>query len=100
MEIEVIQSDKTVLRIAISGKLDANSIGSHAWEFQDLVQHSKAPSVFLDFAGVTFLSSLGIMMLLSAAKELRKANRTLRIEKPLPEVINVIHIAGLDELII
>lgn len=98
MEIEVIQSDKQALRIAVSGKLDTNTIGNHAWELTSLIASTKAP-VFIDFSGVTYLSSLGVRMLLSAYKELQKSGKSLKIEKPSEETEKVLRMAGLDMLL-
>jgi anti-sigma B factor antagonist len=98
MEIEIIQSDKQLLRIAISGKLDTNAIGNHAWELTSLFANTKA-NVALDFSGVTYLSSLGIRMLLSASKELQKSAKNLKIENPSEETEKVLRMAGLDMLL-
>lgn len=98
MEIEVLQSDKQIMRIALTGKLDANAVGNHAWEVFALTNNSKAP-VVLDFSAVNFISSLGIGMLMSAAKDLMNRGLTLRIENVPPELEKVIRIAGIESLL-
>jgi anti-anti-sigma factor len=98
MEIEILQSDKQILRIAVSGKLDTNTIGNHAWQLTSLFGNTKTP-VALDFSGVTYLSSLGIRMLLTAYKELQKRGLSLKIEQPSEETEKVLRMAGLDMLL-
>ena len=98
MEIEVVQSDKQLLRIALKGKLDANSVGNHAWELFALTNNSKVPVIF-DFAEVHFLSSLGIGMLMSTVKDLAGRELSLKLENVTPEVENVLRISGMDSLL-
>jgi len=98
MEIEIIQSDKQVLRIAVSGKLDANAVGNHAWELTRLIDNAKT-SVILDFSGVSYLSSLGIRMLLTTSKNIQKKGKTLKVENPSVETAKVMQMAGLNMLL-
>ncbi len=98
METEVIQSDKKLLKIAVSGKLDANEVGNHAWQLYGLLNNCKTP-VILNLSGVSFLSSLGIRMLITAAKDIQRNGHSLKVENPSPEAEKVIRLAGLDELI-
>ncbi|MEI7490876.1 MAG: STAS domain-containing protein [Bacteroidota bacterium] len=98
MKIEIIQSDKSVLRLAFSGKLDANTVANGSMEFFSLLNHRKSP-VYLDFSEVVFLSSLGIRMLLVAFKEVKEQGHDLKIENVRPEIAKIISTAGLDFLI-
>lgn len=97
MEIEVLQSDKQILKIAISGKLDANDVAQHAWELLTLVNNAKTP-VILDFSEVTFLSSMGIRMLFSAYNDLKNRELALNLQNVRPEVQNVLKISGFDQI--
>jgi anti-anti-sigma factor len=98
MEIEVVQSDHNILRIALKGKLDANSVGNHAWELFALTNNSKTPVVF-DFAGISFISSLGIGMLMSTTKDLMNRGLTLKVENVSGEVERVLRISGMESLL-
>ncbi len=99
METEVIQSDKTLLKIAVSGKLDANEVANHAWQLYDIINHCKT-NVLLDLSAVSFLSSLGIRMLITAAKDIQRKGHIFKIENPSPEAEKVIRLSGLDEFIV
>ena len=98
MLIEILHSDKSMLKIALSGKLDATNVAHGAAKFYTLLNGRKSP-VVLDFSEVTYLSSLGVRMLLTASKDLTKHGHRLIIEKPTAEVHKVLHTAGLDGLL-
>jgi anti-anti-sigma factor len=87
-----------MLRIAVSGKLDANNVGNRASKLYELLEKCKS-HVILDVAEVTFLSSLGIRMILSAAKEVKRKGQTLTIMNANTEVLSTLKIAGLDHLL-
>lgn len=98
MEIEVLQSDKQILRIALKGKLDANAIGNHAWEVFALTNNAKSNVIF-DFSEVTYISSLCIGMLMSTAKDLINRGFRLWLENTTAEMAKVLEIAGLESLL-
>ncbi|MCX6258118.1 MAG: STAS domain-containing protein [Bacteroidia bacterium] len=98
MELEILQSDKQILKIAVSGKLDANDIGTHSWKLLEMIGDAKT-SVILEFSGVNYISSIGIRMLLSARKDLNSKGMTLSIENLDPVVENIFRISGLMEFL-
>lgn len=98
MEMEVLQSDKQLLRIALKGKLDANAIGNHAWEVFSLTENAKSPVIF-DFSEVTYISSLCIGMMMTIAKDLINRGYKLTVENVTPEMEKVFQIAGLESIL-
>lgn len=96
--MEILQSDKSLLKIAFSGKLDANKAANEAAKFYALLNNRKSP-VIIDFSEISFLSSLGIRMLLTASKDLKRNGYTLKIEGATLEVEKVLLTAGLGELL-
>jgi anti-anti-sigma factor len=98
MPIEILHSDKSLLKIAFSGRLDTNTVAHEAVPFYALLEDRKSP-VILDFEQVTFLSSLGIRMVLTAAKETQRNGYDLKIEKVPPVIHEVFRMAGLTNLI-
>jgi len=98
MKIEILHSDKALLKLAFSGKLDANTVANGSNEFFSLLNNRKS-QVILDFSEVTFLSSLGIRMLLVAIKEMKQQGHDLEIENPRPEIEKIIRTSGLDYLL-
>jgi anti-anti-sigma factor len=99
MTIEILHSDKALLKLAFSGKLDANTVANGSMEFFTLLNKRKSP-VIVDFSEVTFLSSLGIRMLLTASKEVKEQGHELKIDNPSPEIEKIFHTAGLADLLL
>lgn len=98
MPIEILHLDKTLLKVAFSGKLDTNTVAHEAARFYALLEDRKSP-VILDFEQVSFLSSLGVRMILTAAKDTQRNGFDLKIEKVPPAIHEVFQIAGLTYLI-
>lgn len=98
MTIEIIQSEKKLLKLAFEGKLDANSVAHNSAKFFELLKNRKGP-VFVDFSEVTYLSSLGIRMLLTASKDVKDQGHEFKIENPTPEIEKIFMTAGLTDLL-
>jgi anti-anti-sigma factor len=98
MTIEIIQSEKKLLKLAFEGKLDANSVAHNSAKFFELLRNRKGP-VFVDFSEVTYLSSLGIRMLLTASKDVKDQGHEFKIENPTPEIEKIFMTAGLTDLL-
>ena len=95
---EILDSDKSILLIAFEGKLDGLNLANEDARFFALLSNLKT-SVVLDFTKVTFMSSLGIRMLIIASKDLKRQGLTLKIDKPSAEVREVFYMTGLSELL-
>jgi anti-anti-sigma factor len=95
---EVLQSDETILLIAFKGKLDGNNLANQDVRFHALLNHQDTP-VILDFSEVSFISSLGIRMLIIAYKDMKRQGQTLSVVKTIPEVEEVLRMVGLEELL-
>ncbi len=98
LTFQVIQSDENLLKIAFSGKLDALSLAPVETKFYALI-NSQNSQVILDFSEVSFLASLGIRMLLTASKDVRRQGHSLKIENASEEIIKIFHIAGLSDML-
>ena len=95
---EILDSDKSILLIVFEGKLDGLNLANEDARFFALLSNLKT-SVVLDFTKVTFMSSLGIRMLIIASKDLKRQGLTLKIDKPSAEVREVFYMTGLSELL-
>jgi len=98
LNLQVLQSDEQILIIAFSGKLDALGLPSVETKFHALINNQNSP-VILDFKEVTFLSSLGIRMLLTAAKDVARQGFILKIDHARDDIRKIIEMAGLSELL-
>lgn len=96
--MKVIQSDESIVKIALAGKLDSSNISNIEVKFFALLNGIEVP-VVLDFSEVTFISSLGIRMILMATKEVKRQGFTLKIENANGEVANIFNMVGLGDLL-
>lgn len=98
LSIEVRRSDAPYVNIVFKGMIDANSTAHKAAKFFALL-HDLESDVVLDFSKVSFMSSLGIRMILTALKDVRRQGYSLKIEKAPAEIEKVFIIAGLEDLL-
>ena len=95
MELKISQQPDDITRLALSGRLDTAA----ALEFEsEFAANASAPGkpCIVDLAGLTFISSMGIRMLLSAAIELnRRGSKMALLNLPAPAE-KAVRAAGLD----
>jgi len=99
LNLQVIQSDEHILKIAFSGKIDTINLPGVEMKFYALINNHNSP-VVLDFSEVTFLSSLGIRMLLTAAKDVSRQGFTLKIDHVKDDIRKVFEMAGLSVMLV
>ena len=99
LAITIIRSDENLMKLAFAGKLDTLAVGQHELRFHALLNGQNTP-VILDFSEVTFLASMGIRMLLVAAKDLKNQGHSLKIENVASDVRHVFETAGLTDFLI
>jgi anti-sigma B factor antagonist len=93
MEITTSQADRTYV-MEIKGRLD--SMTSVELEHKiKLALDGLPPALVLDFAAVEFLSSVGLRVLLSAAKRCRKQNTKLALHSLKSNIAEVFALGGL-----
>ncbi len=97
--MKVIQSDESMVKIALSGKLDSNYVSNNDVKFFALLNGLEG-AVVLDFSEVTFIGSLGIRMILMALKEVKRQGFTMKIEHAVPNVENIFLMTSLGDLLI
>ena len=80
--------------VKLAGRLDVQS----AQEFQDavlpLAQSSAAP--VLDFAGIDYISSMGLRALAVVAKAAGRKGGALRVVSAQPEVLSILRRCGFE----
>jgi anti-sigma B factor antagonist len=98
MELSVIDSGADVLRLGLKGRLDA--AGAEAVESAFTAQvNGAARDVLVDLAQVSFAGSLGVRMLIAAARVATRRGRRMVLVAPQPPVAEVFNIVALDDLI-
>lgn len=87
-----------VLILRIRGRLDALSSPVTEKRVFELI-HEGQHKLLFDFAGVTYLSSAGMRMLLSTTKKLRNLSGRLIVCSMIPTVADVLSMSGFDRVL-
>jgi len=93
MEIERIRKADEV-EVRITGRLDAHWSGQLDSELTEVVRGG-ARRIHLDMAGIDYISSAGIRILMKYWKQLQGINGTFRILSPSLNVKNILRVSGL-----
>jgi anti-sigma B factor antagonist len=101
MEIQKTQADGVVVA-ALSGKLNAASSEEFAALLDEAVQEAESiaqqPKIRLDFAGVSYLASAGLRVLVATQKKLAAKAGTFTIVNVSEDVEEVFTVTGLDDV--
>lgn len=98
MMLEVIELENGIKQIMLNGRLDIP--GTNEIENSFTAQTaSKKQVVLVDMAGVEFITSYGMRILVSNAKSLARRGGKMVLYKPVPSVKEVLVMAGIGEII-
>ena len=97
MELKIIPTESAYTHVVLSGRLDIDGVKAVELEFTSAVA-GKAQSAIVDITEVTFIASLGMRMLLSAAKNLRAKNCKIVLYNPQPVVQEALETAGFSSV--
>jgi anti-anti-sigma factor len=98
MELELLPSDDEVTRVALTGRMDTAGVGEVEARF-NAATVTRRKNTSLDLAQVTFIASMGIRMLVTAAKSLSRFDARLVLLNPQEIVAEYMADANLGELI-
>jgi len=98
MELNLIHSDDTYTHIALVGKLDVGGVGEIENKFLGYTAARKKSAV-VDISGVNFLGSMGLRILLDAAKTLNREKKKLILLAPQPLVNEVLDASGIGDVV-
>ena len=96
MEIQE-QVYQRVAVVTVTGRVDSASAGDLEAALKRLMDAGNSHFV-LDLAGVEFLSSSGLRVLVTTLKAVRKSGGDLRLAQPSQRASDAIDLAGLDVL--
>jgi len=99
MELKVINTDDTYTHLALAGKLDIAGVGAIENKFIGYTAARKK-NALIDMSGVSFLGSMGLRLLLSAAKSLSWEKKSLILLQPQPLVNEVLEASGFNEVVV
>lgn len=98
MQLESTALPGDITRLTLTGRLDVTGTQAIEQPFS-LATTSRAANIILDLSGVTFLSSIGIRLLITSARAQSNSGGKLVLAAPQPLVRKVLEIAGIDQLI-
>ncbi|GHB93504.1 STAS domain-containing protein [Cerasicoccus arenae] len=99
MELKVIRADDEVSHIALIGRMDHNGVSVVELKFLASTASRHKPTI-VDMSEVTFVVSLGIRMLLGAAKSLQAQGCKIALVKTQPLVAETLRLAKLDQIFV
>ncbi len=82
----------------LTGRVDGTNADHYDLEISTLLK-SADQSFSIDLSGLTYISSLGLRVLLKTAKALKEQNKKLILSKPNSEILDLLLMSGFDKII-
>jgi anti-anti-sigma factor len=82
----------------LTGRVDGTNADHYDIEISTLLK-SADQSFSIDLSGLTYISSLGLRVLLKTAKALKEQNKKLILSKPNSEILELLLMSGFDKII-
>jgi anti-anti-sigma factor len=82
----------------LTGRVDGTNTDHYDLEISTLLK-SADQSFSIDLSGLTYISSLGLRVLLKTAKALKEQNKKLILSKPNSEILDLLLMSGFDKII-
>ena len=98
MDMQVKEVDGNLTQVVLAGRLDTLGVGGIETRFLEAVVPPGKP-VIVDLSQVEFLASLGVHMLLSAARSLGRKGAKLALYAPQERVSEVLEAVAVSEII-
>jgi anti-anti-sigma factor len=98
MRLDQVGLPGGILRVKLSGPLDIAGAGEIDAPFSAI--SSKSDKVIVDFKDVTFLASIGIRLLVKAARNIAKRNGRLVVFSPTDDARRVLRSTGIDSIVL
>ncbi len=97
MRLEQVELPNNILLVRLKGALDIAGAGEIEAPLTGIAEkHSK---VIVNFTDVTFLASIGIRLLVKAARAISKKNGRLVVFNPSDDARKVLRSTGIDSII-
>jgi anti-anti-sigma factor len=97
MRLKVIRADESLKHVALLGRLDIQGVNDIQYEFQQETTVAPRPTV-VDLSKVTYIASLGIGMLVSAAKYMERSGAKMVLLRPSALVGKALEASGLGHV--
>ena len=97
MDIRARDTDRELL-LEFSGEMDHHGARNALKEVEIAIDAALPRSLILDFAGVTFMDSSGIGLVMGRYRQMKFYDGELQVTGTSPQIYKVMRIAGLDRL--
>lgn len=97
MHLDQVALPGGVLKITLVGPLDLAGVGEIDARFSAISRAND--KVIVDFKDVTFLASIGIKLLVKAARDVAKRNGRLVVYNPTEDARKVLRSTGIDTIV-
>jgi len=98
MEMSVADRADGITLVKLAGALDLKGTNEIDLKFQGSVAPRRQPTI-LDLSELTFISSLGMGMMVAAATSLRRNGKRMVLLDPKPEIAEAVRHARIDSII-
>jgi anti-anti-sigma factor len=98
MDLQAESLPNGVEKLSLAGRLDTAGVQEIDLRFTALAASRKA-LVLVDLSGVSFLASIGVRMLVVAAKALGQRGGRMALLNPQPGIGEVLRIARIDSIV-
>lgn len=99
MPLSVVKLDNELSHIALSGRMDSVEAKEIEAEFRKCTGDRGRP-VLIDLSGVSFMSSLGMRIILTAVRALKPLGAKVAVLKPAPLVEEAMRAASLEQVLV
>ena len=98
MRLDETKLPGDILKVMLTGPLDIAGAGEIDMPFSVISGHNDR--VIVDFTNVTFLASIGIRVLVKAARAINRRNGRLVVFNPTDDARKVLRSTGIDSIIL
>ena len=98
MDIQVKSVDRNLL-LELSGELDHHGAQNALRELEEAMDAALPRKLVLDLAGITFMDSSGIALILRAQQKMRLLDGSLLVRAVPPQARRVLDAAGVSRLV-
>lgn len=98
MKLHFGELENGIRLITLDGKLDGNGVNNVEFEF---IRHcaGETPRILVDLSRVSYISSIGIPMLVNAARSVAARGGEMALLNPHHNVMDVLELVGVSRII-
>lgn len=98
MELTLIDNDAAITHVRLDGRLDAAGADAIGLRFTAAVAAQERPAL-IDLSAVSFVASMGLRLLVSAARALKLKGLPMVLYGLQPQVLELMEDAGMTQLL-